>query len=154
MSISLTIPSPTTLGTSPSNGSGSPNVYNNEISDWTNWQFPTKTYHTDGIIAFGDSSVPSPSIYDNFIHGDLGSGSPTGFIFCSYGVQGNGNGSSEPDSQPPTTRTSTPQRQRHEPPGPHYVYNNTIVGFMFQIYAQSDSTINYTIENNIFLGNG
>jgi hypothetical protein len=59
------------------------NIYNNNITNWALWQFPTNTYHTDGIIVYSDGSGSdvTGSIYGNYIHGDLGSGSPTAFIF-------------------------------------------------------------------------
>jgi hypothetical protein len=146
------------------NGSGSPNVYSNQISNWTNWQYPTNSYHTDGIIVYGDSSVLNASIYDNYIYGDLGAGSPTGFIFCTYGVQGNGSGSSCTiyNNLLVGTGYSTTHDQAiyfHSGDGtntlgPHSIYNNTIVGFMYQIYAETDAMINYTIENNVLVGNG
>lgn len=63
-------------------------VHDNEMTDWTNWQYPTSTYHTDGIIAscLQNASGPgfSPQIYNNYSHGDLGSGSATAHIFCTY----------------------------------------------------------------------
>lgn len=146
------------------NGSGTPNVYNNEIADWTNWQYPSSTYHTDGIIVYGNSSIISPTIYNNYIHGDLGAGSPTGFIFCTYGVSGNGSGSSCTIYN--NVLVGTGYAATHDQGiyfhsgngtntlGPHYIYNNTFVGFSFQVYAETDSSIIYKIENNVFVGNG
>lgn len=144
------------------NGSGSPNVYANDISDYTNWQFPTNTYHTDGVIAFGDSSVITPQIYNNYFHGDLGAGSPTGFVFCTYGIQGNGSGSActifnNVFIGSGTSATSNAAVYFHSGDGtnalgPHTLYNNTFNGFGFQIYAETDPRINFTIENNIFVG--
>lgn len=66
-------------------------IYSNDISGWLNWQFPTGTYHTDGIIAFNDAEgstcpgmapIDTFKIYNNYFHGSLGSGSPTGYIAC------------------------------------------------------------------------
>ena len=146
------------------NGSGSPNVYENQISDWNNWQYPSSAYHTDGVIAYGDSSVITPSIYSNYMFGDLGAGSPTGFIFCTYGAQGSGSGSACTifnNLLVGTGYSATNDQGIYlhsgdgsNPLGPHYIYNNTFVGFMYQIYAETDSSIHYTVENNVFVGNG
>ena len=62
------------------------NIHDNDISNWTNWQFPTGAYHQDGIILFNvgnQSAGIFANIYNNYIHGDLGVGSPTGFIYCA-----------------------------------------------------------------------
>ena len=145
-------------------GSGAPNVYNNQITDWTNWQFPSDAYHTDGIIVYGDTSVITPSIYSNYIYGDLGAGSPTGFIFCTYGAQGSGSGSGCTifnNLLVGTGYSATNDQGIYfhsgngtNPMGPHYIYNNTFVGLLYQIYAETDPGIHYTIENNVFVGNG
>jgi len=82
-------------------------IHNNEITDWANWQCPasasfctnkTDTYHTDGIITYSGDSAPvyAPLIYNNYIHGDLGSGSPTALTYCTVGnPTGNGRSGSE-----------------------------------------------------------
>lgn len=144
------------------NGSGSQNVYNNDISNYTNWQYPTNTYHTDGIIAFGDSSVITPQIYNNYFHGDLGAGSPTGFVFCTYGVPGNGSGSActifnnlfigTGYSANNDAAIYFHSGNGTNALGPHTIYNNTFSGFQFQIYAETDNTMHYTILNNLFIG--
>jgi hypothetical protein len=145
------------------NGSGSPNVYNNDISDWTNWFYPN-AYHQDGIIVYGDSTAITPFIYNNYIHGDLIGASPTGFIFCTYGATGNGSASSCTifnNLLVGTGNTATRgagiyfhSGNGSNSLGPHFLYNNTFVGFSFMIYAEGDSTIHYTIQNNVFFGNG
>jgi len=61
-------------------------IYDNTITNWTNWQFPTGAYHQDGIILFNvgnPSAGITANIYDNYIYGNLGVGSPTGFIYCA-----------------------------------------------------------------------
>ncbi|HXY07810.1 MAG TPA: hypothetical protein VEI52_08140 [Terriglobales bacterium] len=61
-------------------------IYDNTITNWTNWQFPTGAFHQDGIILFNvgnPSAGISANIYDNYIYGNLGVGSPTGFIYCA-----------------------------------------------------------------------
>jgi len=74
-------------------------IYSNEITDWADWVCPggstagycksgIDNYHTDGIIAYQPSHNTdslSPLIYNNYFHGSLGGGSPTAFIFTTYG---------------------------------------------------------------------
>jgi hypothetical protein len=84
-------------------GAGTPNtsimsgltVHHNAITNWTNWQYPTATYHTDGLILFGSTNqLFSPVVYGNYIYGDLGAGSPTAFIYVT--TDGNSASSSTP----------------------------------------------------------
>ncbi len=61
-------------------------IYGNNITNWRNWQFPTDALHQDGIILYNfasGSQTLTASIYNNYIYGDLGVGSPTGFIYCA-----------------------------------------------------------------------
>jgi hypothetical protein len=61
-------------------------IYDNTITNWTNWQFPTGAYHQDGIILFNvgnPSAGITANIWGNYIFGNLGVGSPTGFIYCA-----------------------------------------------------------------------
>jgi hypothetical protein len=61
-------------------------IHDNNITNWTNWQFPTNAFHQDGMILFNfasGSQTLTASIYNNYIYGDLGVGSPTGFIYCA-----------------------------------------------------------------------
>ena len=61
-------------------------IHDNTITNWTNWQFPTATYHQDGIILFNVGNPTAgltANIYNNYIYGNLGVGSPTGFIYCA-----------------------------------------------------------------------
>lgn len=73
-------------------GSGPLNIWMNDVGGalgYTDWIWPKSGTgcHTDGIISFSDSTTPMlPNIYDNYFHGDLGNGSPTGFVFCTYGT--------------------------------------------------------------------
>lgn len=119
-------------------------IYNNEITDWVKWSCPsnagfcnnkTDTYHTDGIITYSGDSAPTyaPLIYNNYIHGDLGSGSATGFIFCTVGnPTNNGRSGSEcivfnnllvnETSVPHTLLWFGTQTKNNK------VYNNTIIG--------------------------
>lgn len=102
-------------------------IHDNVITNWTNWQYPSSAYHTDGIIVYVKSgSSLSPQIYNNYIYGNLGAGSPTAFIFCTYGTA------------PPGTTCAiynnllissglTAIWLKNGQPG-NQVYNNTIVG--------------------------
>ena len=66
-------------------------IDHNDISNWTNWQYPCcagpTQYHTDGIILYSYDTPTAATlvatISNNYIHGDLGTGSPTGFIYCA-----------------------------------------------------------------------
>ena len=85
-------------GLSPSSKATNVKIHNNEITDWLTWQCPadarycndkTDVYHTDGIITWSGNipgtPVYAPLIYNNYIHGNLGNGSATGFIYCTVG---------------------------------------------------------------------
>lgn len=61
-------------------------INGNTMTNWTNWQFPTSAYHTDGIIIYNEATgtaTMTASIYNNYIYGNLGSGSPTAFVYCA-----------------------------------------------------------------------
>jgi len=127
---------------------------------------PTNTtyaYHLDGIIAYGVGRgvVVKPYIYNNYIHSDF-IGFPAGFIFCTHGNTGSGssctlfnnllvgNGSTAAQGQGIYFHKSD-----GNPLGPHYIYNNTMVGFRTGcIYADGDLTQVYTVQNNILLSIG
>lgn len=75
-------------------GVGTFNVYNNNISGFTNWQFPTSAYHTDGIITYGGANtIATNNIWNNTFTGDLGNGSATAFIYCTSDGGNDGSGS-------------------------------------------------------------
>lgn len=67
-------------------------IHDNEIYDASNWDdLATNAFHHNGVMIFvtnDNSSVPSPTIYNNYIHGDFGA-RETGHIF----LDGEGNGS-------------------------------------------------------------
>jgi|SRR5579859_706727 len=155
-------------------------IHDNDMSGWMNWQCPSQSaycnnnsvdlYHTDGVIVFealGDSNTFAPLIYNNYIHGDLGQGSATGFIFCTYG---GGSGASAPVSckifNNLLVQTKDPSRTTNNGPwaismggngstttvGPHLIVNNTIVGWASagsNTVAIQDSSLGDTIENNL-----
>jgi len=136
-------------------------IYDNDIGTYVNWAFPTVTYHTDGIIGYGNpNAVITMNIYNNYFHGDLGLGSPTGFVFCTYGGPGSGSkcnifnnvlvglGSMAVGHDALMYFHSSDGH----PLGPHLIANNTFVGGGFQIEMDGDTTTKYTIKNNIFQG--
>jgi hypothetical protein len=138
-------------------------IYNNDFSDWLNWQFPISTYHTDGIIVFNDAdggytcaglgALDTFRIFNNYFHGSLGGGSPTGYIACgertACTIFNNlmvDNGSLPCDGYIWAYATG----------GPFYIYNNTIVGGSganqaITLNASLGTSVysKATIENNI-----
>jgi hypothetical protein len=151
------------------NGAGAPNVYNNVMTSWTNWGNQADgQYHTDGIIAYGDSSLLTPTIYNNQFGsataGDLGTVSATGMVFCTYGTSGNGSGSACTIFNNLFVGSGTCATGEcaaayfhggdgTNTVGPHKIYNNTFINFgAADVYAENDNTIRYSVENNIFYG--
>jgi hypothetical protein len=142
------------------NGSGQADVGFNFIGTFTNWIWPGNGNgcHTDGIIVFGDSTKVTAYIHHNEFSGDLGLGSPTGEIYCTYG-----GGESEcydydnlfvGIGNDPTCCQGISFAVDGAPGamGPYYELNNTISGYlyMFEEYgALATSTFNF--RNNIFL---
>lgn len=144
------------------------NIYSNEITGWANWQCPadaafcnnkTDAFHTDGIISYTTpTGLVDLRIYANFIHGDLGSGSPTAFIYPTSSTGAASGGmvwiyNNLLVAEPVTgyartwlmTAGATPAR----------VYNNTLVG----VTNNSNSAIiisgaDLVIENNIVANAG
>lgn len=104
-------------------------IYGNTITNWTNWQWPTATYHTDGIIVYvSNGSSLLVNIYNNYIYGSLGAGSPTAFIFCTYG------------STAPGVRCN--------------IFNNLLVSSGGQAIWIQDGQAGNNIFNNTMLGSG
>lgn len=102
-------------------------IHGNTITNWTNWQYPSSVYHTDGIIVYVMSgSSLSPRIYNNYIYGNLGSGSPTAFIFCTYGTSPPGTVCSIYNNVLISSGLTTIWLKNGQPG--NQVYNNTIVG--------------------------
>lgn len=134
-------------------------VHDNNITNWTNWQFPTSTYHQDGIIVFNyatGSATLTATLYNNYLYGDLGVGSPTGFIFCSHNSQC-------------TVYNNLLVNTGHviygimwldTHMGGHKVYNNTIVGLSsdsaITLGTSTGTNVNspIVVENNIVVGPG
>jgi hypothetical protein len=134
-------------------------IHDNNISNWTNWQFPYSEYHTDGLILFNDVSggaYQTYSIYNNYFSGSLGAGSPTGYIACgrmsTCSIFNNlmvDTGSNVCDGY----------IWLYTPNGADFVYNNTLVGSGNGGVAVTlgddaglggGTTSNLTVENNIF----
>lgn len=63
-------------------------IRHNTITGWSNWQYPSASYHTDGIIVYTSAGAPSfvPRIWGNYLYGNLGAGSPTAFIYSTRGT--------------------------------------------------------------------
>lgn len=148
-------------------GSGTPNIYNNTASDWSNWVYPTGGfYHLDGIITFGDAGLTiTPFIYNNYIFGDMtiNGGFPTGFIFCSYGGAASASACTIFNNVLQGTGSYASQGQGiylhggdgSHTMGPHKMYNNVFLGFATgQLYQEGDTGIVDDVRNNIFSGNG
>ena len=126
-------------------------IYGNNISDWSNWQFPSSSYHTDGIIVYNDVTtgpIGTYSIYNNTFTGSLGGGSPTGYIACgetsSCTIFNNlmvDNGRYLCDGY----------LWMYQSGGPDYIYNNTLIGSTTAGTAVTLNGSPLTIKNNIFL---
>jgi hypothetical protein len=144
-------------------------IYGNDMSDWTNWQWPTSVYHQDGLITYtGPTSAGAPTyapfIYNNYIHGNLGNGSPTGYIYCT---SSNGGSNTDPTPIQCTVFNNLIVNAAANDTciwlggatGPHVVYNNTIVGpgtggGYGMVLGSQGHTTNVTLKNNIFVNLG
>ena len=126
-------------------------IYDNEITDWGNWAFPSATYHTDGMIiwqARGGTFVPL--IYNNYLHGDLGGGSATAFIFVTYGGGASGTATGGRIFNNVIKKTSGA--------GAHIwigsyttgigVYNNTMEGYAHGGYCIAIDGTGHILKNN------
>jgi len=63
-------------------------IYENEYADWSLWQYPTSSYHTNGLIIYANGSTNCSyggAFYNNYAHGNLGIGSPSGYIITGCG---------------------------------------------------------------------
>jgi hypothetical protein len=134
-------------------------IYANNITNWTNWQFPTGTLHQDGIILYNyatGSQTLTASIYNNYIHGDLGVGSPTGFIYCAQ----NASCAMFNNLLVNTGHTIDGIIWADTHLGGDKIYNNTIVGISSDIAITLGSTpatnvsTPMIVNNNLVLGPG
>ncbi len=149
------------------------NVYGNTITDWTNWQYPTSLYHQDGLFIWGSSNDQKVTAYvwNNYIYGDLGAGSPSGMIYCANnGISGAGTGcaltafnnlivltgfggSGSSGDQAFAFKFDVSGANM----GPIHLYNNTVSGgrYGIEIYTGGTAGATWTLENNIFsMGSG
>ncbi|MGH9512774.1 MAG: hypothetical protein ACRD2U_11635 [Terriglobales bacterium] len=160
-------------------GQGTVNIYGNEIGDigtlpgWLNWQFPTSAYHQDGIFIWGTSGneVVTANVYNNYIHGDLGQGSPSGLIYCASAEDGV-SGCALTAFNNVIVQTASAQWPNDAANdqlvavdlsasvgsmGPIVLYNNTFVAgaYAIEIYtAAGGKNAAFTLRNNIFNGSG
>src|SRR2546422_7419819 len=116
-------------------------IHDNEFTNWDNWQFggtnpSDSAYHTDGLIAYTNSSTIFPiNFYTNYLHGNLGNGpnSPTAFITCGVGTQCTiFNNLVLTDSHTTNSTGAAPGAASawvYHGSGPHSIYNNTFIGY-------------------------
>lgn len=145
-----------------------PNVYAHQIGTDAGWAAApsASAWHTDGIITFPTNSSVAATmyIYNNLFYGALadgvaGHGSPTGFVFCSYGAGYTGSGAVCNIFNNVIVSTLTNGGaagvwlggDSGYVVGPHKIYNNTIIDHQWAITAtNSAATANwYTVKNNI-----
>ncbi len=145
------------------------NIYGNNIGDanglpgWLNWQYPTNQYHQDGVFIWGSSNnqVVTANVYNNYIHGDLGQGSPSGMIYCTDNGSANdgtgciltafnnvivGTGSAANHDQIIAVALNAGNTKAIT------LYNNTFVGgaYSLEIYNGNGGTFPLIAKNNIF----
>jgi hypothetical protein len=149
------------------------NAYNNEIGDigalsgWLNWQYPSSEYHQSGMFIAGTTYNLTAYIWNNYIHGDLGQGSPSGMLYCTAwssstggcnGIAWNnvlvGTGSALTNDQ--LVAANQPGVSGQE--ANLALYNNTLVNGGYQIewytYGNNNPTMAWQSYNNIFSGSG
>ena len=134
-------------------------IHDNSITNWTNWQFPTNAMHQDGMILFNfatGSQTLTASIYSNHIYGDLGVGSPTGFIYCAQNASCNMYNNVLVNTGHVIYGIIWADTHL----GGDTIYNNTIVGlegdFAITLGTSVATNVNTPdiVENNIVLGPG
>jgi hypothetical protein len=143
------------------------NIYGNDVSNYTNWEYPTSQYHTDGVFIYtGQGTSPtipvlSPNIYNNYFHGNLGNGNSTAYVFCTT-AGGNNSGVGPVACNifnnlfVLTAGGGTAAINLGEVAGPTAVYNNTFIGpsvpgsfANFAIVLEPPAHV--TLKNNIFM---
>ena len=132
-------------------------IHDNEITGWTSWQYPggnhpPDVYHTDGIFlsTWAGTGLFAPQVYNNYIHGNLGGGSATAFIYLTTA------------GSPPTPTSGIVYNNLLVCTGASFwgigiavgttnnqVYNNTIIGAYNNSYPIIASGDNSTILNNL-----
>jgi len=159
-------------------GQGAVNVFANEAGDvgslsgWLNWQWPTSTYHQDGIdFCWGDSSfVLTCYVYNNYDHGDLGQGSPSAHLYCATNDQSGAGasgctliafnnvivqtGSAQWPNDANNDQITAVDLSGTQVGGGVTLYNNTMVGGQYDIEIYNSSANNpvpFTLKNNIWM---
>jgi len=134
-------------------------IHDNNITNWTNWQFPPSSFHQDGMILFNfatGSQTLTAKIYNNHIYGDLGVSSPTGFIYCAQ----NASCAMYNNLLVNTGHTIDGIIWADTHMGGDKIYNNTVIGLASDIAVtigtSTASNVNTAdvVENNIILGPG
>jgi len=144
------------------NGQGAINIWMNDVSNWSDWIWPGtgNGCHTDGMISFSDSTTEvAPNVYDNYFHGDLGLGSPTGMIYCATNLTNGGSACTVFNNLLVGAGSMLSGNDawmyvHASALGPMKYYNNTLVNGGFSLDMDGDTVTPYTFENNIFIGNG
>ena len=143
------------------NGTGAPSFYNNDISYWTDWFYPGSAYHQDGLFFFGASAATYfPQVFNNYFHGDICGGSPTGMLYLAETDNNDGSGQSAnvfnnmfygTGSSVTCGSLIDTDQWYTNPKGPYGIYNNTFVNtqYLFQQYDGQTSPT-FALENNIF----
>ena len=128
--------------------SGVISIYNNNVSNWTNWQFPSSTYHQDGIFVWSaQNELLTMYIYNNYLHGGMGSGSASAYIYCGPAQGQAGTGAicyifnNLIVGSPLLIGFNTPDAA-NQYLGPYYIYQNTFVtnGTTIIAYTSGSST--------------
>jgi hypothetical protein len=149
-------------------GASAPNIYANNFGSDANWSNgpSASIWHTDGIIAYPTVSgvVITPYIYNNIFNGALangvaGDGSPTGFVFCTYGAGYSNSGASCSIFNNVIVSTLTSGGaaamwlggDAGYVVGPHQIYNNTIINNQWNITGTNSAATAswYKVKNNI-----
>jgi hypothetical protein len=160
-------------------GQGTVNIFSNQEGDigsnlgWLNWQFPTSTYHQDGIFIWGDETyLLTAYVYNNYSHGDLGQSSPSGHLYCASndisGTNASGcsliafnnvivqTGSTQWPNDAKNDQLISVDLDSYSISGPVKLYNNTLVGgaYGLEMYTSGSSpqggATAFTWENTIW----
>ena len=130
----------------------------NDFSNWDNWQYPSGTYHTDGIIAYTNSATEVPlTISNNYFHTNLGNGSASSFIACGAGANCTVFNNLELADNHTTYPAGPPVgcsffSSSQDTAQVHALYNNTAVCTNPGAIAVIAAGSNFTAQNNIFSG--
>lgn len=106
--------------------------YGNYVTNWTDWENPSSTYHQDGIFIYVGSgtTAATANVYSNYFYGNFGdAGGGTAMLWCG-------------SNNPPTVGTLTCNIFNNlfvtTPPGAtevwlgqsptQHIYNNTFIG--------------------------